>query len=394
MRSSKFNVVIDGQHGSTGKGLIASYLAWQHRPAILSTTNLPNAGHTAVWTDGVPHVAKALPSPTALNAWMPDYNPAIYVGPTAAFELNQLLTEYTVCSRPTLFIHPRAGVVTSEHRAREQAAGSSVKLIASTMQGCGAFLSDKIMRIPGLKLARDWQELAQFIPNDYMPEMLNNQMIDQGATVLHEGSQGFSLDISHGSDYPQCTSRSCTALQAATDMGVPAALLGDVYLVVRPYPIRVGNVVEEGVTVGHSGGCYPDNEETTWEAVAATCGAPREEIKELTTVTKRLRRVFTYSARQVKLAAMVNGATKIALNFVNYIDWNCRNTNDPKLVTDKIKKFIDQVERDTGVPVTLLGTGPQVDHVIRFRQKRLRRCVRWEPTQLRSAPLGANHLTS
>ena len=384
MISGKFNAVTDGQWGSTGKGLFTSYLAWRHRPAFISTTNMANAGHCAVNTDGEVYVAKALPSAAVLNRWVDNYNPMVVVGPSAAFNLQQLLKEAEHCdlTNSQLWVHPRAGVITQEHAEREAGIGDgSTKHIGSTMQGCGTFLADKVLRKRDLKLARDYSELYNFLhlqtgqegknydPDyDPMPLKLLSHM-DMGRTILHEGSQGFSLDIQHGSHYPECTSRSTTATQNLTDMGLPFTHMGDVYLVIRPYPIRVGNVIEDGKMVGYSGDAYNGQSELTWEQVADMGGLPEEEKrallnKELTTVTKRLRRVFTFSSRQVREAAKVNGATKIALNFANYIDWNCHHTNDRTKLTAKVKDFIRTVEDATQTPVTLVGTGPQLDHVI------------------------------
>jgi adenylosuccinate synthase len=397
MRARKFNIVTDGAWGSCGKGLITSALAAKYRPHILSTTNMANAGHTAVNTDGTPFVAKALPSASILNTWIKDYSPHVVVGPTAAFNLEQLQREIHVCRlNYSLSIHPRAGVITETHRLREAApkewvdgrgtAADSTKHIASTMQGCGTFLSDKILRKSDLRLAKDYPELSGFLSNHLphkldlptddqnklielsFPEMLSQLMVLYGYTILHEGSQGFSLDINHGSHYPHCTSRSTTAVQNMADMGINHFSLGDIYLVIRPYPIRVGNVIEDGKTIGYSGDCYEGQEEISWERVAKEAGMPTAEAetlltKELTTVTKRLRRVFTFSDRQLREAALVNGATKIALNFANYIDWSVYGTNDYYKLSQKVKDFIVRVEDVAKIPVTVVGTGPRLDHV-------------------------------
>lgn len=374
MQKEKFNICVDGMWGSTGKGLIASYLAWKYRPEILSTTNMANAGHTAVFTDGRKFIAKALPSPSILPKWMNEtgktYDPEVVVGPSAAFHLKQLMKEKEECSLADdkLFIHDRAGVITEAHQTAEGQEGGT-KHVASTMQGCGTFLSDKIMRKESLKLARDYEELKKHILSPYdFSEHLKKSMHDR-KTILHEGSQGFSLDINHGSHYPQCTSRGTTAMQSIADMGIPLACVGEVYLVIRPYPIRVGNVIEDGITVGHSGGCYDDHREISWQEIAQNSNMPEEEAralteKELTTVTKRLRRVFTFSAKQIKHAAWVNGATRIALNFANYIDWSCVGMKEYVDLPPKVKNFAAMVEDACGVPVTLIGTGPKVDDVI------------------------------
>ena len=377
MQHGKFNVVTDGQWGSCGKGLVTTALADKHRPEIITTTNMANAGHTAVNVDGQKFVAKALPSATMLSKWLTDYAPLIVVGPSAAFDLTQMLHEINICGvEGKTVIHPRAGVILDKHKTAE-CDQNGTKHIASTMQGCGAFLSDKIMRRKDLKLARDYDELKSYgtdklyafvkevvnkEPQSF-PEAINSAMV-AGTTLLHEGSQGFSLDINHGSHYPECTSRSTTAVQNMADMGVSPLNLGDIYLVIRPYPIRVGNVVENGQTVGYSGDCYSDHHELTWAEVAKAAGAPEEVMAgELTTVTKRLRRVFTFSERQLREAVTVNGATKIALNFANYVDWSVFGVNQYDRLSDKVKDYISKIEDIAGIPVTVVGTGPQTDHV-------------------------------
>jgi adenylosuccinate synthase len=346
---------------------------------------MANAGHTAVHENGKDEfVAKALPSAAILRKWIKEYDPHIVVGCSAAFTIEQMHKEIQETeSSYQLTIHERAGVITDAHKEAEGNLTTGTKHLASTMQGCGSFLADKIMRKRELKLARDYDALSGYMPSaigkkidnvdpeisDYvqgmsLPQTLMVLMERFGVTILHEGAQGFSLDINHGSHYPQCTSRGTTAIQNLADMGLPHTAMGDVYLVIRPAPIRVGNVIEDGKTVGHSGGHYDDHEETSWENIAREANAPPEVMKgELTTVTKRLRRVFTFSKKQLKEAALVNGANKIALNFANYIDWSCYGTNEYGALPKKVTDFIHMVEDIAGIPVTIVGTGPQNNHV-------------------------------
>ena len=365
MIPGKFNVVTDGQWGSCGKGAITTALANKFRPRILSTTNMANAGHTAVNISGEKHVAKALPSAAILNIWSPDYNPLVAVGATAAFQLDQITKEIDKCNiRNQLLIHPRAGVITEKHMLEECSGEKSTKHIASTMQGCATFLSDKILRKPGLKLAGDYEQLKPYMPHYSFIDNIY-YLMDKEEMILHEGSQGFSLDINYGSHYPNCTSRSTTAPQNMVDMGISPKYLGKVYLVIRPYPIRVGNVVEEGGTVGYSGDGYPGQMEITWEEVAYRSGMPKEETesllnKELTTVTKRLRRVFEFSHKQLYEAALINGADEIAINFANYIDWSCAGCDDWNSLPRKVMNFVNNCETITGIPVTIIGTGPRI----------------------------------
>lgn len=366
MKIGKLNVITDGQFGSCGKGLITTFLASKNLPRVISTTNMANAGHTAVNDNGDAFIAKTLPSATILHKWINGYNPLIVVGASSAFTIDQLFKEMAECDTPDVLIHERAGVITEAHKHAES---SGTKHLASTMQGCGAFLADKVLRSKDVRLARDYPELARFIKKDSLPTKLK-EILMNGETILHEGSQGFSLDINHGAEYPYCTSRGTTAMQNMADLGLSWKDIGHVYLVIRPFPIRVGNVIENGEQVGFSGGCYEDQKEISWKEVAEHSGMPDEIAtslltKELTTVTKRLRRVFTFSEKQLREAVLVNGATHIALNFANYIDWGCYGRNDEDILFDfpKINDFVRRIEDVAQIPVSLLGTGPQNNHV-------------------------------
>lgn len=364
MQRGKLNMVVDGQWGSCGKGLIAGYLASRYEVNIASTNNLPNAGHTIITDDGNKFISKVIPASAILNKVRPM---KIFIGPGAGFFLNRLFEEIEDCRLDSnnLVIHPRAMVVTEYHAALERGerAEQGTKHIASTMQGSGAARSERLMRGSGVKLARDFPELSGYIASDWINEVhehLSNNM------WLHEGSQGFSLGLLHGSHYPQCTSRECTTTRELSDLGVAPQMLGDVYLVIRPYPIRVGNVVENGQQLGYSGDCYSDHHEIDWKTVQKSAGYPENTIlQEYTTVTKRLRRVFTFSLEQVKKAALINGATKIALNFANYLDYSCYGTqgNSKGDLPPKIRGFIDALEQNLNIPVALVGTGPANNHV-------------------------------
>ncbi len=369
LQSGKFNVIVDGQFGSTGKGKIAAYLARTCKPSIISTTNGPNAGHVAVAGERR-FLSKILPASAIHDVEMG--GKTIYViGAGAIFTVERLLEEIAITGIPhsRVLIHERAMVVTDEHKAAEQ---TITKHLASTMQGTATAVVDKILRKEGVRLARDYAELSDMIYKEHMASALFAGLRD-GSMILHEGSQGFSLGINHGHSYPTCTSRECSATQMLADMGLPARAMGSVVMVIRPYPIRVGNVVEDGKQVGYSGDVYPDQKETTWAAVAEDAGAPAEVMKgELTTVTKRLRRVFTFSKTQLRQAVLVNGATHIALNFANYIDWACYGQGGDigayNNLPGKVKDFVAMVEREAGIPVTLIGTGPDDSHLIsRYR---------------------------
>lgn len=359
LEAGAFNVVVDGQFGSTGKGKIAAWLTNNCRPDFISTTNGPNAGHVAV-VGSRSFCSKILPA-SAIHDDV--YKPTYVIGAGAIFFIDRLLQEIeeTGVERSRVIIHPRAMVVTPEHAETER---SVTKHVASTMQGTAAAAVDKIMRREGVKLAKDYPEIADMVFDGHLASFCIDQL-DAGAKWLHEGSQGYSLGINHGHSYPFCTSRECTAPLMLADMGLPADAMGNVIMVIRPYPIRVGNVIEDGKQVGYSGDVYSDQEEISWPDVAERAGAPAEVMAgELTTVTKRLRRVFTFSKEQLRQACRVNGTTHIALNFANYIDWGCYGATTKADVPQSVFDFVSEINAEVTARVSLLGTGPEEYHMI------------------------------
>lgn len=362
--------------------------------------------NTARFADGTKFVAKAIPTAAVLKK-VKGMGMECFVSPGSGFDPKQLFKEWAECGFPKLLVHDRASVVDEKHKEREAAGPESTKHIASTMQGSAAAIVDKVLRkadvrlvgslrgsltdylryahaaIPGFTDAHE----ARFGLGPDQGEVLENlqivdplefrtmtrNLIDSGATWLHEGSQGYALSIDHGSHYPNCTSRNCT-LQAQMDhMAIPPSMVGDVYLNLRTYPIRVGNVVEDGKQVGFSGDFYPDCEELTWEEVARRSGMPPEEAsalseRERTTVTKRVRRVATFSFDGLRDAVLVNGATKLVLNFAQYLNWKDSGLRGGRealaRLSGETRAFIDRVEEAAGLPVVLVGTGADHEDMI------------------------------
>lgn len=388
MIEGKFNVILDQAWGSSGKGKTSAWLADHFGVTAVSSSNFPNAGHTASFEDGTKFIAKAIPTAAILKK-VKGVGIDCFISPGSGFDPSQLSREWRECGFPRLFIHSRASLVGHEHKAREQAGMESTKHIASTMQGSAAAMVDKILRKSDVRLAEsfwgdlDTKHMDETLGDEIMDRLriltalefrtTTRNMIKSGQTWLHEGSQGYALSIDHGSHYPHCTSRNCT-LQAAMDhMAVPPSMVGDVYLNLRTYPIRVGNVVEDGKQVGFSGDFYPDCEELTWEDVASRSGMPYAVAKELaererTTVTKRIRRVATFSMDGLRDAAAVNGATKLVVNFAQYLNWKDAGLKGGKEAFSKLsretRKFVDEVQEASGVPVALVGTGALHEEMI------------------------------
>lgn len=399
MIKGKFNVVLDAFWGSSGKGKTSAWLADHYGSSRVSSSNYPNAGHTAAFQDGTKFVAKAIPTAAILRK-VKGIGIQSFISPGSGYDWVQLVKEWDQAGRPEMFIHSRASVVTEDHKRREREGAESTKHIASTMQGSGTAIADKVLRKEDVQLAGTapledearalriaspaaadilaGDGLTQFLERVHVTDawdfrVMTHSALEAGHAWLHEGSQGYALSIDHGSHYPNCTSRNCSVQAAMDHMAVPPSLVGDVYLNLRSFPIRVGNVVEDGVQKGYSGGFYPDCQELTWEQVAAQSGMPASEAavlaeRERTTVTKRIRRVCTFSFEALKDAVRVNGATKLVLNFAQYFDWadnGLRGGNEAFLkLSRKTREFIDRAEAVAGIPVVLIGTGALHDEMI------------------------------
>jgi adenylosuccinate synthase len=368
MIRGKVNVLLDAQWGSSGKGKFAAWLADQCEVSLASSSNMPNAGHSVV-RDGVRRVYKCLPAASLSRS----VGTALLTG-ASVIDLEQLdrevyWTDAEVC------IHERAVILEPRHREAEQT-NPGLVAIASTQQGSAAATIEKLLRHPDViaRAKRRIREYANVLSSRAYKERIWDELLS-GGIVLHEVSQGYALSLDHGSHYPHCTSRNCTTARALDDLGLPPQMLGDVYLNVRPYPIRVGNIVQDGQTVGYSGDVYEDCEETDWATIGRDAGMPDDEIQrlyqaELTTVTKRLRRVFTFSGIGFVDAARANGATKIILNFAQYIDWQIHRARGRMPIGDlpaRVRDFVRTLEALSGCPVVAIGTGPDHQDVITVR---------------------------
>lgn len=362
MIQGKANFVIDAHFGSSGKGKISTWLADTFKATDISASNGPNAGHTAEIGD-VRFVAKVLPTPAILNH---QRTIRCWISPESYFKTEQFEAEMLACRDPLVRIHERAGIVTAEHVSAERSTDQGTGHIASTMQGTGTAMCDKIMRRKNVVLARD------VFPLDFTssPDCFARDL-DKAIKIgmhLHEVSQGWALGVNYGLSYPYCTSRSISVSKALDDLSLPPSACGDVYLNLRTFPIRVGNLTV-GDEVHSSGPFFPDTEETTWEKVGTDAGMPAEEIKrlfasELTTVTKRLRRVSIFPWESIADIARVTGATKLCLNFAQYLDWNDYLVRDWNKLSNKTKQMVFRLEDACNLPVVFIGTGAEHNDVV------------------------------
>ncbi len=305
-------MIIDGQWGSCGKGLLAGKLAEDRKPDVVVCNFGPNAGHTYITKDGHKILTSQLPSGLVCDTSL------LLIGPGAIIDPSKLLAEIDKFSdwniNERLVIHPRAAVVTPIDIEFERMA---LGAISSTKKGTAAAMSRKMMRVNLSKdelplIARDCDVLKQYCAAEgAWGHMMANK------TIQIESAQGLELSLNHGSSYPYCTGRDITVEAVLNDVGLNRKDLDEVNMIVRTFPIRVGDEFdEEGNKIGTSGPVYSDMRELSWEDVSKEAGY---EVSELTTVTGKIRRVFTWSWGQHARAMSVIQPDNIMMNFVNYI---------------------------------------------------------------------------
>lgn len=299
-QDGKVSVLIDGQYGSTGKGLLAAYVAKNAgtRPKFCVTNASANAGHTTVMGD-IKFTTFHLPTASVLIKDSVAYLDAgAIIDPDVLF---QELDEHGMWHR--VKIHPHAAVILPEHKGSEGLAGSSAGSIGSTQKGVGAALSDKISRKGNV--ASCHPKLRHLVE-----EILPSDMAKEGPVFL-EVPQGFSLGVNSGGFYPYCTSRDVTVAQAMADAGFHPSYLHKTVMSIRTLPIRVGNIYDGEKLVGWSGPAHADQTEFRWLDLGLK--------PEFTTVTKRQRRVFSFSISQYQRAIEFNKPDLVFLNFCNYL---------------------------------------------------------------------------
>lgn len=220
-----------------------------------------------------------------------------------------------------------------------------------------------------------------------------NRKLHDGARVLAEGAQAFLLDIDHGM-YDAVTSSSTTVGGIMTGLGVSHSHIERVIGVSKAVPSHVG------------GG--PFATEVLDETLLAQLHGKLDQVdSEFGKSTGRKRRLGHLGLAAIKRAQMVNGTTEMVLTKLDWVPrygdtilvcvgyerkgkvlevspdaaykidqskpiyaelpiWNgdvtqTRRFND---LPTEARNYIGFIEETTGVPVTMIGVGPQRDQVI------------------------------
>ena len=308
-------IIVGGQFGGEGKGKVSHFLASKHNIDIVVRVGGTNSGHTVIDRNNNKYILRELPTPAILQ------NSICVIAAGSYIDIDLLIKEIRITGlrKNNLIIDNNAMIITNSDIETE--VNSSLRSeIGSTLSGTGACVQRRISREKDIKLAKDIPELKPFVKNT--KEYLNQALLDDKDIII-EGTQGFGLSLLHSEYYPYTTSRDTTAAGFLSETGLSPLDVDEIILVIRSFPIRVE---------GNSGNL---NQEITWNKI--------KKKPELSSVTKRIRRIGKFDPEIVKQAIIANKPTSIVLNHLDYIDLNKR------------KEFINYVENSINQKIDYIG---------------------------------------
>jgi adenylosuccinate synthase len=415
-------VIVGAQWGDEGKGKIVDLLA-QRADVVCRYNGGPNAGHTIV-ADGETYKLRHMPSGILWGKECVIGAGCVVDPPVFVEELDDL--EARGISTGRVHLSGNAHVIMTWHVAIDRAGERRLgKLrIGTTKRGIGPTYADKAMRlgirvqdlldpkilrqklevalaeknvwlervygVPPLELeelAARYEEHAQRLrPYIADTSLLVDRALRDERSVLFEGAHGTLLDLDHGT-YPFVTSSSTLAGGAASGTGIGPTRIDDVIGVAKAYVTRVGE------------GPFPSEIE----------GPAQQRMRELGgefgTVTGRDRRCGWLDLVALRYAVRLNGITSLALTKLDVLSafaeipvcvryllpdgseteefpahqsdfHHCRPVYETlpgweEPLDDDLppsaRTYVERVERELGVSVSLVGTGAERERVVALR---------------------------
>ncbi len=330
-------VIVGAFWGDEGKGKISSYLALKDNLDFCVRTGSVNAAHT-VWFEGKKFALHMVPA-AFLNP-----KTRLLIAAGANIHVPQFFkeVELTQVDKTRMGIDQGASIIEEKHSEQDKASAIN-KGIGTTGWGVGPAIEERVRRTA--KLAKDIPELKPYL-TDGVQEV--NDGLDEGKSVLLEGTQGFMLSLFLSGGYPYVTGRDTGASAIASEAGVGPTRVDDVLIVYKSFITRVG------------GGPLP-GEITREEAL-------KRGWFEVAAGTGRERRSAPFDFELAWKNAKVNGATQAAMTKLDVIYPSCRGARKYDDLPKEAKDFIREVEAKTGVPVVLIGTGPEALDIIDRRE--------------------------
>lgn len=416
----KVDVLLGLQWGDEGKGKVVDVLTPRY-DAVARFQGGPNAGHTLEF-EGKKYVLRSIPSGIFQHGQINIIGNGVVLDPVLFKEEAEALEQSGVELKKILKISKKAHLILPTHRlldaANEKRKGASK--IGTTGKGIGPTYTDKVSR-NGLRvgdISNDFKvkyeaakakhldtlrmlgadvDLSETEPKwlaaiDYLKgyELIDsehyvNKLLSDGKSILCEGAQGTMLDVDFGS-YPFVTSSNTICAGACSGLGVAPNKIGEVFGIFKAYCTRVGS------------GPFPT------ELFDETGKKIRDIGHEYGAVTGRERRCGWIDLVALRYAIMLNGVTqlimmksdvldsfatvkacvaykvdgKLTRDFPYSIDegvepvyeelrgWNVDMTSikSEEEFPQAFSDYIKFIEKELGVPVTILSVGPDREQTI------------------------------
>lgn len=416
-------VVVGTQWGDEGKAKVIDLLAASHS-IVARYQGGHNAGHTVV-IGTEKYALQLTPSGVFYDSVTPVIGNGVVVDlPTLFKEIDSLESRGISCSR--LKVSSLAHLIFPWHQAIDAAleAARGEGKIGTTLKGIGPAYVDKVKR-SGIRVGEvlnvatfetkvreravaarrevsdiggDTFDVEQVVADfvayarrlaPFVADTVNllHDAREAGEHILLEGAQATFLDVDHGT-YPYVTSSNPTSGGAAVGSGLGPRHIDRVVGIAKAYTTRVGM------------GPFPS------ELTDALGDALVDIGREFGTVTGRRRRTGWLDTVMLRHAMRLNSLTEFALTKLDVLDTFdevkvcvaykingeiIKNYPDTvellgqvepvyetlpgwKSSTEGITKFSDLptsaqqlvaiVERETGIPVSMVGTGPSRDAMV------------------------------
>ena len=410
----KVDVILGLQWGDEGKGKVVDVLT-PHYQVVARFQGGPNAGHTLEF-NGEKYVLRSIPSGIFQGDKVNVIGNGVVLDPILFKEEAEALARSGHDLTERLYISKKAHLILPTHRvldaAFEAAKGSSK--IGTTGKGIGPTYTDKISRngvrvgdifldfkkiyevakarheniLESLgynydidELERQWFEGIEYLKKFRIIDSEHeiNRFLAEDKAILAEGAQGTLLDVDFGS-YPFVTSSNTICAGACTGLGIGPNRIGEVYGIFKAYCTRVGS------------GPFPT--ELFDETGEALCRLGHE----FGAVTGRKRRCGWLDMVALKYAIMVDGVTKLIMMkadvmndfdtirvatayeiggrttsefpyeitgdlrpvYTEFEGWKCdlRRYGSYEEFPEAFKRYVEFIERQTGVPVKIISVGP------------------------------------
>lgn len=410
----KIDVLLGLQWGDEGKGKVVDVLTPRY-DVVARFQGGPNAGHTLEF-EGHKYVLRSIPSGIFQHGQINIIGNGVVLDPVLFREEAESLEKSGVNIKGILKISKKAHLIMPTHRlldaAYEKLKGDAK--IGTTGKGIGPTYTDKISR-NGLRvgdifdnfaakyatakqrhvnlltalgegcdveeLEKKWMDAIEYMKGyDIIDsEFVVNRLLNEGKSVLCEGAQGSLLDVDFGS-YPFVTSSNTVCAGACSGLGVAPNKIGEVFGIFKAYCTRVGS------------GPFPT------ELFDETGAKIRAIGHEYGAVTGRERRCGWLDLVALRYTIMLNGVTQLIMMKSDVLDdfdtikvcneyrVNGEVTTDfPFSVEANVepvytemegwktdmtgitseaefpaafKNYIAYIERELGVPVTIVSVGP------------------------------------